>query len=245
MFPKELARNLKQTAYPLLKDLKYRLQGKQYVHYLHIGKTAGTAFHNAVQSNLITERYRILLHGHSFKLSDIPRGEKAIFFLRDPISRFASGFYSRQRQGQPRDYNPWRPNEAIAFNRFQSPQALASALSSEDNELREAAIYAMNNIGHVKSHLWDWFKDEDYFLSRWSDILFIGYQESFDSDFAQLKQILQLPETVVLPQSDQQTNRTSSGEKTSFSKTEHQNLLEWYAADYQFIDLCQRLLEKV
>ncbi|MBD1823574.1 hypothetical protein H6F51_13885 [Cyanobacteria bacterium FACHB-DQ100] len=27
-----------------------------------------------------------------------------------------------------------------------------------------------------------------------------------------------------------------------FSETERQNLLEWYAADYQFLDLCKRLL---
>ncbi|MEP0916911.1 hypothetical protein NC981_08775 [Leptolyngbya sp. DQ-M1] len=28
----------------------------------------------------------------------------------------------------------------------------------------------------------------------------------------------------------------------TFSETERQNLLEWYAADYQFLDLCKRLL---
>ncbi|WP_348253932.1 sulfotransferase family 2 domain-containing protein [Leptolyngbya sp. AS-A5] len=222
--------------------MKYRLQGKQFVHYLHIGKTGGTAFHKAVEPNLITDRYRIILHGHPFKLMDVPGGEKVIFFLRDPISRFASGFYSRQRQGLPRDFNPWRPNEAISFNRFQSPQALAAALSSDDAELREAAHYAMTNIGHVKSHFWDWFKDENYFLSRWADILFIGFQESFDSDFAKLKQILQLPDTVVLPQSDEKTNRSPIGINLTFSETERQNLLEWYAADYQFLDLCKRLL---
>ncbi len=46
-------------------------------------------------------------------LRNITEGEGIIFFLRDPTSRFVSGFYSRQRQGQPRYYSPWSSDEKI------------------------------------------------------------------------------------------------------------------------------------
>ncbi|MBE9011741.1 sulfotransferase family 2 domain-containing protein [Pseudanabaenaceae cyanobacterium LEGE 13415] len=241
MSPIALVRRIKHTVRPSLKEIQYKLQGKQTVHFLHIGKTAGSAFRDAVSAHLVTDRYRIQLHGHSVTLNDVPPGEKVIFFLRDPIARFASGFYSRLRQGKPRYNNPWRPHEAIAFSRFHTPQALAAALSAEEDELREAAIYAMTHIGHVKSHLWNWFIDEAYFVKRWSDILFIGYQESFDADFVELKQILGLPESVQLPQSKTQAHRSSKHENKQFSDLERENLLQWYAADYEFLALCQQL----
>ena len=158
--------------------LYHGLRNKQFIHFLHIGKTAGTAVKHALRPHLIDAHRVILLSGHKVKLRDVPEGEKLFFFLRDPISRFVSGFYSRQRQGQPRIFNPWTPVEAIAFGRFATPNELANALSSKDDELKLAAAHAMKSIGHVKSSYWDWFENEAYFTSRRPDILFVGFQES-------------------------------------------------------------------
>ncbi len=73
----------------------------QKIHFLHIGKTGGTAVKYALSSYSKNEKYEIILHGHETKLKDIPNGEKFFFFLRNPITRFTSGFYSRKRQGRP------------------------------------------------------------------------------------------------------------------------------------------------
>ena len=35
------------------------------------------------------------LHRHAVRLRDVPVGEKFFFFVRDPVSRFVSGFHSR------------------------------------------------------------------------------------------------------------------------------------------------------
>jgi len=89
-----------------IKYLIHKIQGKQLIHFLHIGKTGGSAIKYALTQYSVSGRYAIYLHSHNFRLRDVPIGESVFFFLRDPISRFKSGFYSRQRQGQPRYFVP-------------------------------------------------------------------------------------------------------------------------------------------
>src|SRR5262245_9750479 len=181
------------------KALPYRLQGKSIVHILHIGKTGGSAVNDALRANLDTRTYKIELHGHGFALDEVPVGDKVVFLVRDPISRFVSGFFSRKRMGEPRYHIPWSPGEAAAFRSFGTPNELAIALSSEDSNTRESAVQAMKSIQHVNSSYWDWFGTEEYFLARLPDILFIGFQETLDSDFLILRQKLNLSESIELP----------------------------------------------
>lgn len=224
-----------------IENFRHRLNGREFVHFLHIGKTGGSAIRDAIKSTLITDHYKIFLHGHSFTLRDVPLGEKVFFFVRDPIHRYASGFYSRLRQGKPRYNNPWRPQEKIAFESFKTPQELASALSSDDDERQIAAKFAMQNIGHVKSFYWRWFESEDYFLSRQNDIIFIGFQETLNQDFETLKKNLDLPKEVQLPNDSARSHRSPASQAVNFSPIERANLLQWYAKDYEFLDLCKSL----
>ncbi|MCP3675876.1 MAG: hypothetical protein GY829_15615 [Gammaproteobacteria bacterium] len=90
----------------LLKLSIYRLSGREIIHLLHIRKTAGSALKKALLNDLISARYKIELHQHSFRLCDVPPGDKVIFVTRDPVSRYVSGFYSRQRMGKPRYHIP-------------------------------------------------------------------------------------------------------------------------------------------
>ena len=139
---------------PTLQDVLrlriYHLQGKQFIHMLHIGKTGGTAVKAALQKHPVTRRYVIFPHPHRVRLRDIPEGEQVVFFLRDPITRFVSGFYSRQRQGRPRIFSPWSAAEAEAFGIFHSPNELALALSSASRENKAAAERAMRGIQHIR-----------------------------------------------------------------------------------------------
>ena len=103
------------------------------VHFLHVGKTGGTAFKHAVRAAPPPlSRYVIHLHPHRVVLRDVPEGERFPFFLRDPVTRFVSGFHSRQREGRPRYRTRWSPEERKAFERFPTPDALA--LSADDGE---------------------------------------------------------------------------------------------------------------
>ena len=217
-----------------------KLRGKQVVHFLHIGKTGGTAVKHALKAHLNTKKYIIKLHPHAVKLRDVPKGEKVIFIVRDPISRFVSGFYSRKRQGRPRYYSPWSPDEETAFKQFSTPNALSKALASENKEMRNAAVKAMKNIKHVNASCWDWFESEAYFLSRISDVLFIGFQERLYDDFEILKEKLGLPETVKLPKGDDEAHRNPRDLDMNLVKETITNLKEWYARDYEFVKLCRK-----
>ncbi len=217
-----------------------RLRGRQVVHFLHIGKTGGSAIKVALRPCRCTGRFLLKLHPHRVTLRDVRRGEKIVFFVRDPVGRFVSGFYSRQRKGQPLYFREWSPEEEAAFRLFATPNDLATALSSGVRDRREAAANAMRSIPHVRTSYWYWFENEGYFLSRSSDILFIGLQESLADNFAVLKEMLKLPESVRLPQDDVAAHRNPRDLDAHLDPEAIKNLKAWYAADYDFIKLCIR-----
>jgi hypothetical protein len=231
----------------LTTKIKYsvcRMRGKQKVHFLHIGKTGGSAIKYTLKEYPVSADYKMLLHSHRTKLRDIPRGQKVFFFLREPISRFVSGFYSRQRQGQPRIFNPWTPDEKKAFEYFRTPNDLAVAISSADVEEKDRAHTAMSCIGHIRNSYWDWFESEEFFRSRLSDILFIGFQERLNDDFEILKSKLGLYENAKLPDNDIRAHRNPTDLDRTLSDEAIKNLKEWYKKDYEFIDLCEEVIRE-
>lgn len=221
-----------------------RWQGKPRVHFLHLGKTGGSAVKYAIESSANPHlRYVVYLHPHETTLRDVPEHEKFFFFLRDPISRFISGFYSRQRQGRPRYFMAWTPDEKLAFERFSSPNALANALSSDAPQEKTNSEAAMRSILHVKDAYWSWFESEDYFASRQPDLFFVGFQEQLSSDFETLKSKLGLTD-IALPQDDVHAHRNPAALDKTLDERAVTNLKSWYAADFRFVDLCRKLVRE-
>ena len=103
-------------------------------HFLHLGKTGGTAIKAALEPHVSEGAYQLELHGHVIRLKNIPRREPFFFAVRDPVDRYLSGFYSRQRQGAPRYHEPWSPPEKEAFERFETANDLAEAIYAEDRD---------------------------------------------------------------------------------------------------------------
>lgn len=221
--------------------LWHRLQGKPRVHFLHLGKTGGSAVKYAIENCPNPHsRYVVYLHPHETTLRDVPKQEKFFFFLRDPVSRFVSGFYSRQRQGRPRYFLRWTPAEEAAFARFTTPNALAAALTSTDHHERVQAEAAMKTILHVKDSYWNWFESREYFSSRLPDLFFVGFQEQLSSDFEIITSKLGLP-GLALPQDEVHAHRNPQYLNKSLDPTAVANLEKWYAADFEFVDLCRNL----
>jgi hypothetical protein len=216
-----------------------KMLSKKPVHMLHIGKTGGTAVKLALDGQLSSGNYSIVLHQHNVKFMDIPRGERVIFFLRDPLNRYVSGFCSRQRQGQPRYISPWNEGEKAAFAYFKTPDQLARALSSQNGEENAKAIFAMKSIGHVKTHYWDWFESPDYCMSRLEDLFFAGFQEQLDEDFDDLRKKLGLPGCATLSTDAVKTHKNPQTIDTALSDEAVENLKEWYSGDYGFISFCR------
>ncbi|MGV3580253.1 hypothetical protein [Brevundimonas sp.] len=206
------------------------------LHFLHIGKTGGSAFVSAIRSVGADDEIR--LHAHDVTMADVPVGEKAIFFLRRPVDRFVSGFYSRFRQGRPLTFRPWKPTEVEAFTRFPTASELAEGLCADDEDTREAARAAMQGIGHVRSSFYDWIIDQAYLEARWPDIAFIGFQETLNADFEWLKAQGMVPAEARLPTDDVTAHRTPSHFDQTLTPRGRAAIEQWYARDIAFARQC-------
>lgn len=205
------------------------------MHFLHIYKTGGTALKHALAGAESSTGFALFAHKHSVGLDCIPSGHKVVFVVRDPIGRFVSGFYDRQREGLPRYYTPWSPAEAITFEHFETPNALGEALCGTADQA-EIARAAMASLDRINQPLSDWLGRPDYFLSRRDDILLIGRQEQLDADFERLKLLLGLPRDLQLPNDDVDANRAGDVDRRVSARAEAA-LRQCYADDYAFLDL--------
>ncbi len=214
------------------------MTGKTMAHVLHIGRTGGSAVKYALRGGkpIVTGKYIIFTHNHRFGFKDALPGEKIVFFVRNPIDRFVSSFYYRKSKGQPWYYFEWSAAEMEAFSTFETPNELAVSLSSEDPGKRELAVKAMKNIAHVDTSYWRWFINEEYFLSRRNDILFIGAQKDLDRDFARLNEILGLKKDM-LPLDQKQRNANPMDVDKRLDDESITNLKNWYSRDLEFIEL--------
>lgn len=218
-------------------------EGHPRAHFLHIGKSGGTAVKTALKPLVEAGPFDLVLHRHPFTLAKIPEGEAFFFSLRDPIERFVSGFSSRQREGRPRHYRPWGPYERLAFSRFETANALALALWSEDDDERQAAEQAMRSVQHLNS-VWSWFGSAEAFRARERFLLKVLFVDHLDDDFAELVDILGLgPLGPVLPHDDVARNRTPS-KPEPLDDQAVANLRQWYAPDYEFFEMCRNLEDR-
>jgi hypothetical protein len=214
----------------------------QCVHFLHIGKTGGTAIKHALAEAISPPGLKLILHGHDISLDEIDPAEPVIFSLREPISRFVSAFYSRMRCGRPRYFFPWSELEQKVFSVFPTPEALALALADTGAVHHTLAREALEGIRHFR-RLNRWLIGEDFLLSRRSQILFVAFQESLDRDFEILRRLLHLPSSVVLPTGELEAHRNPPGLSRQIAPPGVEALRHWYAEDIRLIEVCRQLME--
>lgn len=229
---KKIASNLKH----ILLTFTDKIKNRKKINLIHIGKTGGSALKNVFRKQLRTSEYVFVLHSHSVTLKDIPVGEKVIFCLRDPQSRFISGFYSRLRQGKPLYNFPWSNEEKIAFNNFLTPNALAESLSSENSETKLQAENAMKSIQHVQTYYTNWLISQEYILERKSDILMIFNQDNLTNEFNEFKFKVGLNPQIYLPVDAKLAHKNSEDVDKKLSDLAVQNIKNWYKSDYELID---------
>jgi hypothetical protein len=206
------------------------------IYFLRPGKTGGTALTETLLEHRDAARYELVFVGHETRLADVPRGDKALFIVRDPLSRFVSAFNGRLREDRPRYHYPWTDGERRAFELFKTPDELASALDSSAE-----AEQAMRDIGHVNTPYSYWFGDERSFRRRLRDVFFIGFQDRLVDDFELLKRKLGLPVEARLPTDETLAHRTPDSYSRELSPGARANLERWYADDIAFVRLCREL----
>ncbi|MDP3584459.1 MAG: sulfotransferase family 2 domain-containing protein [Thiobacillus sp.] len=213
------------------------------VHFLHIGKCAGTTIRSLINSvNQNRSQMLIMAHGHRVVLSDIPPKARFFFSIRDPITRFYSGFYSRKRKGQPYLYVEWGEGERKAFARFPEANDLAESLF-DNSPVGLQAFSAMQSIRHVKQPQYSWFPDlEEIFDSR--PPICILRQENLEADVRYLGKVLDLPKDITLETDNVRAHKNDYSATPPLSSRAVENLKRWYAADINFYALATSWVER-
>jgi hypothetical protein len=209
------------------------------LHFLHVGKTGGTAIKRALRRSGLPETPYgpIELHRHRFRMREVPPDDFFFFCVRDPVARFLSGYYSRQTKGQPRYYSEWTDGERAAFEAFPTPQRLADALAGDDEGERRLAESAMKDIRHLRL-MSRYVGTPEQLEARVDHIVYIGRQETLGTDFQQIKALLGLPTDAKLPSSRVRAHRRDPSRDTALDDAAVRALREWYARDYELIRYC-------
>jgi hypothetical protein len=222
------------------------------VHILHVSKTGGTAVRAAVRESrqaaggaLFSPWGPVWAYSHGFRLRHVPKDDVAILTLRDPLSRFLSGFCSRQRKGAPRHLREWSDAERLSFEWFSTPQELADALAEPPGTARHRAEFAMNSIAHLRRRLIAWTGRPAYMLRHLDKVLYIARQETLDDDWKRLQELLELPGEVVLPHDFVAAHKTIYPCDLALSDKGTAALREWYAEDYEVLRIAEHLRQGI
>lgn len=216
------------------------------IHFLHIGKTGGSAIKASLRDHARRTRdRRFVLHRHQDSFATVLEedADAIVFFVvRDPVARYISGFNSRLRQGRPYTDRPWSPREAEIFEKFQTPNALAEALS--DERMRASAATAMRAIRHTGPFLADWLISPSFLEEHRRRIAFIGNLPDLDADTPAMRKALGLSADFSLPTGHLARHATPAGFERSLSQRSVANIKEWYRRDYPIFEWCMRFREQ-
>ena len=191
------------------------------IHYLHIGKTAGTTIKDFIKKHNEIGENKIIAHPHEIVLARIPAEDTYFFSIRDPITRFKSAFYSRKRKGQPRILVEWTKNETVAFQTFEHANDLAEALY-EETDLGLKAFNAMQSITHIKSFQYQWVHSFEYLKRR--PPFFILKQETLNEDMKALQVKLGLKDILPLDDDPVRSHKNSYEKVPALSEKAVSNL---------------------
>ena len=206
------------------------------IHFLHIGKTAGTQIKHLVsQINENGEDCRIEAYGHHVILANLPPACDYFFSIRQPETRFRSAFYSRKRKGRPRLNVEWSPNEKHVFSSFEHANDLAEALF-EETERGFLAFCAMKASVHFLQQ-YDWFSRQGFFFKVHPPLAILR-QERLGEDVANLSSVLGLKTPLSLTGDHVLSHRNDYDGIPDLSEKARQNLRRWYIQDYLFYDYC-------
>lgn len=211
------------------------------IYFLHIGKCAGSQVASIAEKlDEQSSAVRIRKLQHHVYLKDIPEDVRYFFAIRDPISRFVSGFYSRKRRGRPRYDFEWSRGEALAFSEFEHAGDLAEALFSDGLRGR-SAFMAIKSIRHTSQDQVDWFCRNGDFLGNRPPI-WILRTEHFSIDLGDLSQRIGIDLTGLIAETENGSvvrHSNNYSDVPDLSEKAQSNLLKWYAQDCEFYRQCE------
>ncbi len=219
----------------ILNIFKEIIYGKK-IKFLHIGKTGGSFIRDNLKLIDIDNKVKFLTHKESILEND---GYQYIFFIRNPIDRFISAFWSRYRKGNPRYNFEWTIEEKITFEYFKTPNQLAEAIFSDDKYIKEKANKAIESIPHLRMNLSFHLKDKDNIKDCIGKILYIGRLETINNDLNNIIKILGYSKEDLkeIKNDNITTHKTPSeySKLSNISKLGKMNLTKYFKNDYEII----------
>lgn len=208
---------------------------RRVVYFLHIGKAAGSQVKQMMaQVNRQGGSVHMKAQSHDVTLADLPEPSDYFFSIRDPISRFRSGFYSRKRRGRPLNDIAWTPHEETAFANFEHAADLAEALFAPGEQGMKAAA-AMKSIRHTAQDQIDWFAlAGDIFTVR--PPIWVLRQEHLEADLNILIERLGLDFTPEPRRDAKGAHANDYSGIPELTETGIANLKRWYAQDFAFYE---------
>ncbi|GMI28715.1 hypothetical protein TrCOL_g12125 [Triparma columacea] len=181
----------------LMKRLAEFVKREGKLHFIHIGKTGGTYFVDNMpeMKNAPFNGYSIFNHWHNLKLgnlnSDTQGHEKEnhryIFFVRDPVDRWISGFMSRFRVGCPSHCHLGDEEEMQTFHLFPTPNSLAEELGTRfGNEANRKTFHTHRTISY-------YIKGVDNLRSMIDRVAFVGDFRSMEQDTLFIHESMGMP----------------------------------------------------
>ena len=206
------------------------------IAFLHISKTAGTQIMHIIKQ-LKKHKINIKRHDHWVKLSELPLNTKYFFSIRNPTTRFVSGFYFRKRKKNHSQH------EKITFERFEHANDLAENLFAEG----KSGISARNAIQSIKHNAMlqiDWFQRFSYFELQ--PPITIIRQEHFETDMQRLLELLNVNLEVsnLISNDSDISHKNQYKEIPPLSEKSLKNLEKWYLQDYMFYEMCESWLRE-
>ncbi|MDJ0641434.1 MAG: sulfotransferase family 2 domain-containing protein [Erythrobacter sp.] len=218
-----------------LRRVRRSRPGRRVVYFLHIGKAAGSQV-KQIMVQVNAARSDVYFHAltHDVTLAELPEPSDYFFSIRDPISRFRSGFYSRKRRGRPLNDIAWTPHEETAFANFEHAADLAEALFAPGAEGLKAAA-AMKSIRHTAQDQIDWFAlAGDIFTVR--PPVWVLRQEHLEADLKVLLDRLGIDFTPQARRDAKGAHANDYSGVPDLTEAGIANLKRWYAQDFAFYD---------
>lgn len=203
---------------------------KNFWSFLHINKCGGTNLDDAFKKiNKLQKKIQIIKRSHNFKLRHLSQNQSYLISIRDPISRFVSGYYSRYRKGYPVTYKEWSLKEKDAFEKFPSANILAESLYEKNKRKNKDAFEAMNSIYHLNFFIKD-FIEPKFFKKK--KPIYIFRTKNLKEDFKKFTKIYNLP-NVNLSTKRKKKHNTIYGKKMKYlSNKAIKNLRTYYKKDF-------------
>lgn len=211
------------------------------IHFLHIGKCAGSQVnHIARQINEKLGTRKIIKQSHEITLLDLDPEDSYFFSIRNPVTRFKSGFYSRKRKGQPKNFSEWTLHEQRAFADFEHANDLAESLF-EEGAVGNRAFAAIKSISHTAQNQSDWFCQTGHFLDLRPPVWIIR-QEHFANDmdvFLARAGLAAVARSVTSTADPVSSHANDYSGVPDFSEKALANLRRWYEQDFALYSLCE------